>query len=277
MATLEERLADLTGLPTLPATLVRVLALLSDEDGVELGDLEVEVVQDPALSLLVLRMANSAAYAGMQEIGGLRDAIARLGTGGLRRIITAHHGGAIMAEAGRGYGLDAENARHGALAGALAAELLAGSCGASPNIAFTAALLRDCGKLVLDHLIGVERLKYDMAELGEGAGQIEHEQLSYGFDHAYAGAALARSWNLPEPIPTAIAQHHIPGDGASTPLIDVVHVADIVCAHLGLGVGYDGLAYPLDEDALKRLGIDRNRLSDLIVETAARLSAFDPS
>ncbi len=275
MATLEERLATLEGIPVPPQALMRALELLQDTE-VDFGELQRTVVQEQALSLLVLRTANSSMFGGLEPVQGLREAMARLGTSGLRRLITAHFGADLMSEAGRGYGLDAESARQGALAGAIAAERVANRCGANPDVAFTAALLRDCGKLVLDQMIGVERLMREMSE-PEGLEQLEHERLTYGCDHAEAGAALARHWGLPEQIEQAIAFHHEPPDSNEDLVIDAVHVADVVCAHLGLGVGYDGLAYPLGEGSLERAGVDRFALAELLADTAAELATYDPA
>jgi len=276
MATLEERLSSLEGLPVLPVALVRVLELLRDE-AVDIEEVERAIMQDQSLSLATLRYANSSLYAGAEEITSVRGAISRIGLRQVRRLVTAHHASQFMSLAGRGYGLDEEEARVGSLAGALAAELIATGADIDPDSAFTAALLRDCGKLVLEHVIGIDKLLDDFAAQPTGTSHLDHERMEFGFDHAEAGALLARSWGLPEPIPTAIGGHHAPSMEGADPIVDVVYAADVVCAHLGLGVGFDGLGYTFDESALARVGIDRARLANLLAETIEGLAAFDSS
>ncbi|MDA1266536.1 MAG: HDOD domain-containing protein, partial [Planctomycetota bacterium] len=215
MASLVETIMSLEGLPSPPKTLLSVLAMLSDESAglAEIGRL---VVQNQGLTLLILRTANSSMYLGNVPVTGVREATARLGTSGMRRIVTAHLGGQLMSKAGQGYGLQSDEAQRGALAGALAAQLIAEERGLDQDLAFTAGLLRDCGKLALDHLIGVDRLREDMLTHTDGS-QLEHEHLSYGFDHAEVGAALAMTWGLPDDIVRCIAHHHCPEPGVDDP------------------------------------------------------------
>lgn len=276
MATLEEHLAKVTELPSPSDALLKALAILRGED-FEIRELEELVRSDPSMSMTVLRLANSAKYAGAQEVGGIRDAMSRLGFSGLRRAILAHQGGALMAQAGRGYGLDANNARMGALAGALTSERLAEELGENTDVAFSAGLLRDCGKILLDHVIGVQAMLDDFKELesrpGSEIAQLDYERETYGFDHAEAGAALAKSWGLPDAVVHAISEHHDP-QGENL-LVDIVHVGDIVCAHLGLGVGMDGLAYKMNSGSLERVGLELDQLSHHIIRTISELADFD--
>ncbi len=271
-----ERISEIECLPSPSSLLLEILILLGDPD-VDLSLLELQVMQDPALAMLCLRKANSAAYSGMAEVGGIREAMSRIGLSGLRQVIIACHGTELIEDAGRGYGLSSDDARRGALAGALAAEQLASSIGADPTFAFTAGLLRDCGKLVMDELVGVQELERDMQSDSKDS-QLEFERRHYGFDHAECGGLLARIWSLPEKVAYAIEHHHTPSGGQEQQaLVDCVYGGDVVCGHLGLGVGLDGLAYPLDHQAMQRLGLDRHQLAHLIAATVDALSVIECS
>jgi len=61
---------------------------------------------------------------------------------------------------------------------------------------------------------------------------------------------------LPEEIVSAVRWHHDPdaADETST-LIDIVHVANVLCLMIGIGMGREGLQYKPSPVVTKRLGI----------------------
>jgi HD-like signal output (HDOD) protein len=80
---------------------------------------------------------------------------------------------------------------------------------------FTAALLQDMALPVLvDEVDGYELLLkrwYD----GDVTNLAEAEEALYGWDHASVAARMATSWEFPQPLMEAIAQHHEHDDDAS--------------------------------------------------------------
>jgi HD-like signal output (HDOD) protein len=233
------------------------------------------IARDQGLSFAVLRAANATRYGGREEVRSVHQGVTRLGARNLLRVVTLHLTSSTMSESGRAYGLTASQAQLGALAGAVAAETLAAQLGHEQvSEAFTAALLRDCGKLAMAHLVGVDQLLEDLAGGPTGSSRLDRERELYGFDHTEAGDALARLWMLPEPIPSCILHHHGPPEGSSA-IEDVVYAGDVVASHLGLGIGHDGLDYPMDENILSRMGLDRHGLGELLVEVTWRLRAFE--
>jgi hypothetical protein len=51
-------------------------------------------------------------------------------------------------------------------------------------------------------------------------------------------------------------------------LLDVVHIADAAARFAGLGLGCDGLLYPVSSAAMDRLGVDRDDLERLALSAA---------
>lgn len=269
MEALEKRLRSMAvrSAPT------RVLGLLSapDTDSAEVCRI---IARDQGMSFAVLRAANAARYGAREEVRSVRQGVTRLGSRNLLRVVTLHLTSGTMAESGRAYGMTTSQAQMGALSGALAAETLASRLGHEHvSEAFTAALLRDCGKLAMGHLIGPDQVLADLADSPPGRSRLDRERELYGFDHTQAGEALARLWELPEPIPSCILHHHGPPEGSSA-LEDVVYAGDVVAAHLGLGLGIDGMDYSLDEAALSRVGLDRHGLGNLMVDVTWQLRAL---
>jgi len=222
-----------------------------------------------------MRAANSTLFGGSEEIGTLKDAITRLGTRNLLFVALAQQATSFFRDAGAGYGLEEAEAWEGALAGAVAAELIATRSGVcDPGMAFTAALLRDCGKIAMDQFIGIEELNEVFSSPGASSGQIELECDSFGFDHAEVGMVLAGMWGLPEPLAEAIGHHHTPDLEAEIGLSHVVYAADLIAAQLGYGVGLDGLRYSVHQETLDSLGIDRLTMGDYLADVECRMDQY---
>ena len=65
----------------------------------------------------------------------------------------------------------------------------------------------------------------------------------------------------------AIALDHNPTKVKNNPaLTSLVHVSDAVTLQMGMGLGIDGLQYPLSSDALQLIGVENSDLESLMVE-----------
>jgi len=275
MVSLKERLEQIQDLPALPAALGRLLEILNDEQASS-QDVEAAIIIDRAIGMAVLRAANSARFGGSTEVGSLKDAVTRLGSRNLLHVALAQQSAVFFKDSGRGYGLKEAEAWEGALAGAIAGEALAKRCGlCEPGTAFTAALLRDCGKIAMDLLIGIDNLRGTIESLDSTQSLPDVEQDAFGFDHAEVGATLVEMWGLPAPLAEAIRHHHLPRPGEENVLIDVVYCADLVAAQLGYGVGLDGLHYTIDHDSFERVGLDQLAMTELMADVESRMEQFN--
>jgi len=277
MDSLTERLRQLDQLPAEPGVLVELSVALSQ---LEVSSAEIEriISLDSALALAVLRRSNSAAYGASSCTSSLCDAVTRLGKSDLLRIAAAQLREGPLDDAGRSYGLHSGEAWRAARAGALAAASIGTRTDlAAPGVCFTAALLRDCGKLAMDYLVAVGELESALIARPADANMIELERSAFGFDHAEVGAELALQWGLSIELAEAIRHHHAPPSEGGCPLVDIVHCADAVCSMLGLGVGLDGLGYPLDADAQGRLGLGLEEMYFYMSELAVELEGLDPA
>ncbi|MHB9145937.1 MAG: HDOD domain-containing protein [Symbiobacteriia bacterium] len=272
-------LREMDDLPPMPSGAARVLAMVGDPR-TDLDDLVSVVGGDIALSARVLKLANSAYYGFPRQVATLREAIVIMGMNTLKELVIT----AWSYEMGRrplpGYALDGgELWRHSLLCGAAARQLAKQVRFPTPEEAYVAGLLHDFGKLVLAQYVGQEY--QDLLENVEKGGTsfVEAERRVLGIDHAQLGGQLALKWNLPLNLAEAIANHHQPAmhvlaghvldPGNAGQLTALVHVADAVVLMLGIGIGVDGLAYPLEQQALDALGLSEEGVVRLVTEISS--------
>ncbi len=273
MLDLDAVLSSATTLKPLPASVSRLATLVSSED-VDLGEV-VEVVQlDPALTARMLKAANSAMSAAKVQVGTVKDAVVRLGSGLVLSFAIAGSVKKTVSGAIPSYGLgEGELWRH-SVAAALAAEVLKPFAKkvALPTEAFTAALLHDIGKLVLGRFLDKDAVALiDVARADDGLDFDSAEAFVLGIGHGELGGVVAQRWGLPGTIVCGIRYHESPqrardGDpSAAQPIIsserelcvaDLVHVASILSNQSSVGPADDRRLPALDGRVCDRLGLD---------------------
>jgi putative nucleotidyltransferase with HDIG domain len=84
----------------------------------------------------------------------------------------------------------------------------AAESGIEPNLAYSAGLLHDIGKLALQDIMpkSLAAITREAEATKSSLHKIEHKHL--GTNHAMLGKQLAERWRLPEPIKLAIWLHH---------------------------------------------------------------------
>jgi HD-like signal output (HDOD) protein len=269
MSNPQHQLAQLKSLPALPATVTRLVSALNNDE-LDMRELVDIVKRDEALTVAVLRLANSSVYGGAQdESFDLNQSITRIGFKKLREIALAHKTSKLLERPVEGYGLDRGQLWEGAIAGAVSAEIVAQKTQLiEPEMAFVAGLLRDIGKLAMDTIYTSEILRIQFEKRNERQSQLSLEQEIFGMDHAELGYELAKLWELPERLCVAIRYHHgVPDEETdSDPLWEVVHAGDMLAIWMGRGLGYDGMAYELNEKASQALQLKVSVLEELLAE-----------
>ncbi len=255
-------LGGLERLPALPATAARAISLLSQGNS-SAAEIERIFRADEGLAAATLRRANSASYAnGSKRSFGLKESIARLGNRVLMRLALEQQASNTMRDGGKSYGLERGALWRSSLGGAAVAEKLAQESGqADPDLCFSAALLRDIGKLAVDTLSHGERAVSWNSGVDRPFVDVERDR--FGADHAQIGAFLAEKWSMPQEIVLAVRHHHLPPESPTSWICDIVHCADCIARWAGLGIGDDGMCHPLSPRARDAVGIHRERVEAL--------------
>ncbi len=272
-ARLESLVRRVKDLPALPEAVTRVMHLTNDPKA-GASDIARALASDQALTARALKLANSAFYGGSRRIGTVSEAVVTLGMRTTRNLVMATGCQEMLERAVSGYALPRGALWRHSLACATAAQALAVRAGfRQAEEAFVAGLLHDIGKVVLNTYL---KEQFVRVLLRASAGDVtfnEAEREILGFDHAEAGACLLERWKLPASLVSAVRFHHAPGGAGDSSLLPrLVHVADAVSLTLGAGLGWDGLAYALDPDALHRLGLTDEDFEQVAGQTCDALT-----
>ena len=231
------------------------------------------VQHDPGLTARVLRVCNTVAFQGGRNVGSLEDAIRRLGHERLLAIVWQLCLGPAMRASLPVYAMRAETFWRHSLVTAIAAEelwSLTTKIKEDKAIAFTAGLLHDIGKILVDSaLLAKPSILSDYCQRERLSPRQAEEQLC-GYDHAIIGGELLQSWNLPASLVTAVAFHHEPMTDLESELSCLIHLAD-VCSH-NLGESYGGHAayIPVNSEAFYRLGLHSSAIEKAMIKVQIR-------
>jgi len=216
------------GFPTLPAVVGRVMAVTADADS-STQDLYRVIQADQAMTVNVLKMANSVFYGLPKRIGSLQHALSILGYVEVRNLVIAQAVfKSFKASGGKGP-MDIRPFWQHALTAALAAELIGRGADPGDQDLYVAGLVHDIGKLVI-----YMALPEAYAELILEVGPYAHtmfamEQRFFGMTHEETAQRVLRQWMFPESILEAVGCHHHPENATEhSGVAWVVHAADLL-------------------------------------------------
>lgn len=209
MDKIEALLGKIENLPASPALLPRLAQALGDAKNTDVHEIVDIILFDAALTAKLLQIANSAYFSPPNPITTPGEAINQLGYDAVF-LLTASLSGEKSIRVAPGTGLDAVLLWKHSVLTAFSAQHIVQARGHDGNLAFTAGLLHDLGKVVLATKFGKDYTSmFDPAKRG-GVPLIEWETKQYGCHHAEIGAALMEKWKLPKSLVTAVKYHHDP-------------------------------------------------------------------
>jgi putative nucleotidyltransferase with HDIG domain len=277
---LRQAVNRLDSLPAMPIIAQKLLALKLDTDQDE-QQMLLLIAQDPLISARIIGLANSPLIAVSRKINTVKDASLLLG---LKKVQSVATGLAIMSKMNKSIGrlnIHALWEHNMGIAFAMLAIVRVMPAKNRPNedLTFLAGMLHDVGYSVLAHL-DVERsdeLQTRMVtEPNHLALEIEREIVE--LTHDELGAELARHWNLPEEIISAIRYHHeVQKSDASQPLARIINLAEKLLPSFGF---HELIDTSISAEDWVALGIDPARaveIAEQVAEQAEQASQFASS
>ena len=186
-------------LPPFPQVAIRVLQLANDENA-PLHQLCELIGSDPAFASEVLTVANSAYYSPRYPASSILQAVAVLGANTL-------HGMCITVGVRTYLGKTMSHPsmqmlwRHN-LACAMIAQRIAGAGFLDKDVAYTAGILHDIGRVGLAVIQPKEYGSLLAQHEGPPISILERERELFGWDHCETGQQFIDAWNLPSEFPT---------------------------------------------------------------------------
>jgi putative nucleotidyltransferase with HDIG domain len=241
----------------------RILVLLDDPD-TNAETLAQIIHADAGLTTDVIRAANTAAHSGAARIESLPQAIVRLGLREIYRILTTIITSPNLMKLDT-YGFQRVDLWQHSVACGIAAQILARNLPQQdPEVAYTAALLHDIGKLVMVQVAKAEYLALIDSCIGNNTAHFAVEQNAYQCDHADIGFLLLKRWRFPDEIVAAIKFHHNPlqAPEIARPLASLIHASNIIAYRLGLGSGFPEYAVQPEPTFLEPIGLTPTELPD---------------
>ena len=197
MPSLHDLIAAAPGVAARPEAVMSLMEII-DDPVVEVGRLVPIVERDPGLTAGLLKLCNSPIYNFKRRIGSPREALVLVGNLTFARMCFTLSMQPVLTRDLPAYALGLDQLWRHCLGTAYGAAFLikAGGRGELRDRAFTAGLLHDIGKLVLDASIGEVVCGPGAEARGKRSARSRNhprittdiERRQTGFDHAEAGA-----------------------------------------------------------------------------------------
>jgi putative nucleotidyltransferase with HDIG domain len=229
-STLRRLLTKMTKLPSPPDTYMAIQKLLED-DSFHVQALMKLLQREVTVSAAVLKMANSSFFGARYKIDSLERAVNLLGAQTIKSLaLGAELFSRIEPAKAKQFKIQ-QLFEHSVRVASEAARLVEarGADRATRDLAYTAGLLHDIGKLVLVQVIPREYARVVERVGTEFPSLYQSEIKAFGVSHQEVGAYVLSLWNLPEQIVEAVAYHH---DPTFAPAREVSVLTYVVAANL---------------------------------------------
>jgi putative nucleotidyltransferase with HDIG domain len=264
--TADEIIDQVKDLPVVSETARKLTQQLSQPDLHR--DQLVETVRcDNVLTAKLLRACNSASYGIRSQVVSVDQALLLLGDNAIFRMVCAIGFGSALGTTSS-YDTEGNDLWTHSLGVGIGSEYLTDVEGYGnflPSASFTAGLLHDIGKTVINKMLSVKaRTNIQYKIFNELADPIAAEKAILGADHCEVGACLLRRWRLPDLVIEAVANHHTPVVSPGVGLSAVVYLADHAFLHSGSTVEELSLLAEDNKASADVLGLNLARVERLV-------------
>jgi putative nucleotidyltransferase with HDIG domain len=270
----ENILRKIDELPPLPQVIFKIHELIRDPDS-NAKDIAKVIETDQAIATKVLRIANSAYYGMAGKISSVQHASVLLGLKTLGEIVTVVGSRGTLNRKLPGYGYDTKELWEHSLAVAFGSKLIASMKHPSlVNEAYTAGLIHDVGKIVLDPYILEKKDEIVFYMENEEKTFLDAEKHFFAFTHADIAFEIGQKWNFPAHINLAIQAHHNPSQVDNNDLSFILHMADHTSRLIGMGYDEDDFLYKLEHGTMDRLGLKPEDIGEIVLKITESMKSF---
>jgi putative nucleotidyltransferase with HDIG domain len=284
----EQQIVDaVEKLPVLSEIVNRGLSMLRD-DNCSIRDITELIGKDQSISAKVIKLANSAFYGFPRQISTLSEAIVIVGFNSLKTLLITASVSEILKKRIDGYMLSEGYLWKHSYAVAYTSSILAKVSGLyDSDKAFTAGVLHDIGKLILDTYLKGQYKRLIILSKQENMDFTQAEKKFLGFHHGDVGGIILEKWNFPPTVANAVRHHHKPLCNGDKPqenidlkLHGLIYLANMWVKEAGIGVSIEtygenyiehfekqfNITPDKKEQVMKFLSDEMSRMKDLFPE-----------
>jgi putative nucleotidyltransferase with HDIG domain len=266
--TATEIICQVKELPMVPETARKLITMLNQPDTHREAMIQT-LRSDNVLTAKLLRVCNSAHTGLDAPVSSIDQAVLLMGDHAIFRMVCAIGFGGAMGFALPSYGIEANGLWGHSLSTGMGGEYLTeveAYGDFHPSVAFTAGLLHDIGKLVLNQVFTPKcRAEIRVLISQNSLSRFDAEKAVLGANHAEVGACLLQKWNLPEIIIEAVANHHAPIVQPVPQLSAVIYLADCAAHLCGPSAGgSDAAAVRPSPTMAELLGLSQEKVEEMV-------------
>ncbi|HEY5674425.1 MAG TPA: HDOD domain-containing protein [Malonomonas sp.] len=250
----------------IPQIALKIIQLLGRDNCYSVTELADEIKRDQVVAAKILRYSNSAFFSPESPVESIERAIVLLGEKNLLEVAVSTAAEMFYSGHEGGYSLMRGGLYRHALATAHTAKEIALFTGwVDAGTAYTAGLLHDIGKVVLDRFVA-DSLPLFYQQYSRISDFTELERERFGIDHMQAGQQLATKWQFPDSLCAAISSHHRPEQApeAHQLMAHILYLADLLASVYMSGVDLEQVTLDHLNTRMERIGLRPDQLSLII-------------
>jgi putative nucleotidyltransferase with HDIG domain len=261
----DDIISSIDRLQPIPQVALKAMRML-DEHSHTIQQIADEIRQDQVITARTLQLANSALFATRRPIATLEHALVYLGEDRLVKLVLKAALQSYFEQSTVGYSLCKGGLYHHAIGCAQVAEALALKTGrVDHRIAYTAGLLHDIGKVVLDQFMASAYPLFYRRTMEQDESVQTVEQRLFGIDHTQVGHHLATRWSFPDSLTHSILLHHNPNEQSPFKhLAVIVYLADVLLSRFHVGVELERLDIHKIAAHLESIDLTLDSFADLV-------------
>jgi putative nucleotidyltransferase with HDIG domain len=272
MKDVEKIIREINLLKPMPQVANKVMTIAQNPKS-SMNQLAEVITYDHVLTANLLKTCNSTYFGLPKKVDSVQQAIVYMGMNQVVELVLLNGGAENLRKRQDGYDLDEGDLWRYSVSSALITRELAAKKGLGDNhLLFTAALLKDIGKVVLSQYVADSFEKITFLVSQHEFSFREAEKAVLGIDHAELGGKVAEKWGFSPQMVDLIRNHHLPDESAEySTETRVVYLADMLCMMMGIGVGSDGLAYRFRKDVVEGLGFSDRDFQEVMAGFGEKL------
>lgn len=237
----------------------------------DMEDITELVNADSSLTTQVLRLSNSAMYSIGTSVDHLDEAINRIGFRELFKLVGIAAAAQAFSEHNKTYDLSGAQLWENSLACGLGMEILATKVGMDEQEAYTIGLLRNMGKMVIDHCAKADG-SYPIYSKESNLPLIDWEENNFGITNPSVSGFILDSWNFAEETYHTIQYQYLPETAPrKLPMIHLLNLANGLAERIGKGIHGESTYWDDWEERLPRTGLSVEELEEAGEEITSAL------